>query len=97
MRDAMGDLRLGLDPAQVVATLARAGFAGLESRELGEQPVPGGRQGKPVALPMFLVRGTRPDGARPDGAAAHSPPRARARAKRITKRITKPTRTEKPR
>jgi SAM-dependent methyltransferase len=60
MRERMGDLRLGLKPEQVVATLARAGFRALRTETLADRhsvDAPGGAR---VEFPMFVVRGTRP-------------------------------------
>lgn len=60
MREAMGDLRLGLKPEQVVAALARAGFVDLATTAAVDrcrvEPV----AAAPVDLPMFLVRGRKP-------------------------------------
>lgn len=56
LREAMGDLRLGLDPEQVLGALARAGFTELHTEraadryrlatpagEIADCPVPGAR------------------------------------------------------
>ncbi|MGE3175178.1 MAG: ArsR/SmtB family transcription factor [Planctomycetota bacterium] len=60
MRDAMGDLRLGLRPEQVVGALARAGFADLHSLPSIDRYRATAPDGAPVDMPMFLVRGQRP-------------------------------------
>jgi ArsR family transcriptional regulator len=60
MRQAMGDLRLGLKPEQVTAALARAGFVGLRSEPAVDRCRVHDPAGEPVELPMFLVRGERP-------------------------------------
>jgi ArsR family transcriptional regulator len=60
MREAMGDLRLGMRPDQVRAALARAGFNDLreESSSDGYRVEEPG--GEARTLGLFLVRGTRP-------------------------------------
>lgn len=63
MRAAMGDLRLGLEPRQVVATLARAGFVSVTCHDLADRCIVSGADaaGATTAeLPMFLVRAHRP-------------------------------------
>jgi ArsR family transcriptional regulator len=65
MREAMGDLRLGLKADQVVGALARAGFT-----ELGTEPAVDRYRvtspaGESLELPMFLVCGRKP-ARRPD-------------------------------
>jgi len=60
MRDAMGDLRLGLRPELVVATLARAGFVNVRSTAAIDQYSVQGPDGIRRTLSMFLVRGERP-------------------------------------
>jgi ArsR family transcriptional regulator len=60
MRERMGDLRLGLEPRQVVAALARAGLKdpqAVAALDRYRVEAPGGT---PVELPMFLVRAVRP-------------------------------------
>jgi ArsR family transcriptional regulator len=60
MRESMGDLRLGLKPEQVLATLAQAGFRDLRalpSIDRCRVEPPGGAV---QDLPMFFVRGERP-------------------------------------
>src|SRR5262245_15891946 len=59
MREAMGDLRLGLRPEQVVAALARAGFTALRTATAPDRcrvAPPGGAEQE---LPMFLGHGRR--------------------------------------
>jgi ArsR family transcriptional regulator len=60
MRDAMGDLRLGLKPEPVIAALARAGFAGLASEPAVDRYRVALPSGERAELPMFLVRGHKP-------------------------------------
>jgi len=62
MRERMGDHRLGLEPDQVVAALARAGFADLRvtpSTDVYRVERP---DGAAADLPLFVVRGERPSG-----------------------------------
>jgi len=60
MREAQGDLRLGVRPEQVIAALARAGFRNLQSDpSIDRYRVPRPTGGE-AELPMFLVRGERP-------------------------------------
>lgn len=61
MRERMGDLRLGSEPDQVLAALARAGFDSLhvsESTDSYRVERPG--DGRAIDLPLFVVRGRRP-------------------------------------
>jgi ArsR family transcriptional regulator len=60
MREHLGDLRLGIQPDAVVATMARAGFRSVSRENLQDQYVVRGPDGRSTALPMFLVRGVRP-------------------------------------
>lgn len=65
MREAMGDLRLGVRPEAVLASLARAGFQGLvqeavQDRYHVEGPPRPGEEPRSANLPLFLVRGQRP-------------------------------------
>ncbi|HLQ38533.1 MAG TPA: metalloregulator ArsR/SmtB family transcription factor [Planctomycetota bacterium] len=60
MREAMGDLRLGLKPDQVVAALARAGFVELRSEAAVDRYCVRAPGGDSRELPMFLVRGQKP-------------------------------------
>ncbi len=60
MRERMGDLRLGLEPAKIVAVLARAGFRALRSERLHDRYRVAGPDGAPVEFPMFVVRGEKP-------------------------------------
>lgn len=68
MREAMGDLRLGLKPEQVVGVLARAGFQGLRTQPLVDRyrvDAPGGApDGGAAEFAMFAVRGQKPAAAR---------------------------------
>jgi SAM-dependent methyltransferase len=59
MREEMGDLRLGVDPDEVIAALGDAGFTDLSTRPLDDNYVARGKSGRKVAFPMFLVSGTR--------------------------------------
>ena len=63
MRDALGDRHLGLEPADVAAAMARAGFEQVvldpvEDRYLPERPESAG--GGRADLPLYIVRGRRP-------------------------------------
>lgn len=60
MRDAMGDLRLGLKSDQVVGALARAGFADLTTEPAVDRYRVTSPAGEARELPMFLVCGRRP-------------------------------------
>ena len=62
MRERMGDLRLGLKPDQVVASLARAGFRDLVSQTLTDRYCVLGPDGTRVEFLMFVVRGKKPVG-----------------------------------
>jgi SAM-dependent methyltransferase len=60
MREAMGDLRLGLRPEQVVGALARAGFVELhQTPALDRYRVAAPGRGD-AEFPMFVVRGQKP-------------------------------------
>ena len=69
MHADLGDRHLGLDPTEVQAALARAGFTDLRVEPLDDRycPVPTAqkhdtdpRGGESVALPLYLVRGRVP-------------------------------------
>jgi len=60
MREAMGDLRLGLRPEQVMAALARAGFGELRSEPACDRYRAGPPGEEPTEFDMFLVRGRKP-------------------------------------
>lgn len=60
MRDAMGDLRLGLRPQQVLTALARAGFTDLVSEPAVDRYRVAAPDGGAAEFPMFLVRGDKP-------------------------------------
>ncbi|MFT6078272.1 MAG: SAM-dependent methyltransferase [Planctomycetota bacterium] len=62
MRERMGDLRLGLKPDQVVASLARVGFQDLVSEPLADRYCVTGPDGSRAEFLMFVVRGRKPDG-----------------------------------
>jgi ArsR family transcriptional regulator len=65
MREAMGDLRLGLKPQQILGALVRAGFTDLHTlpaRDRYRVAQPGGET---VEFTMFLVRGRKPGAAAP--------------------------------
>lgn len=68
MREDMGDLRLGLSPDEVAASLERAGFEDLAVEEVEDRYLVSGRSGREAAFPVFLVRGRRPDSGRPHDA-----------------------------
>ncbi|MBK8101462.1 MAG: metalloregulator ArsR/SmtB family transcription factor [Planctomycetes bacterium] len=61
MREQMGDLRLGLRQDQVLAALARAGFTALHAEPALDHYCVQGPQGPRRQLPMFLVRGRKPE------------------------------------
>ena len=63
MRDRMGDLRLGVKPDQVVASLARAGFRELLSERLCDRYCVQAPSGERAEFSMFVVRGLRPTAA----------------------------------
>ena len=65
MREAMGDLRLGLKPEQVVGALARAGFVGLRTQSLVDRYRVEAPNGGAADFAMFAVRGHKPGPARP--------------------------------
>jgi ArsR family transcriptional regulator len=60
MREAMGDLRLGIRPDAVQAALARAGFDEVRGEDLHDAYQVESPDGRSSELPMFLVRGRRP-------------------------------------
>lgn len=62
MRERMGDLRLGLKPDLVLASLARAGFHDLVSRPLADRYCVTGPDGSRDEFSMFVVRGRKPNG-----------------------------------
>jgi ArsR family transcriptional regulator len=62
MRETMGDLRLGTRPDQVVAALARAGFADLRHEPAIDRYRVTSPRGETRELPMFLVCGRKPSG-----------------------------------
>lgn len=70
MRDAMGDLRLGLKPEQVVAALAAAGFQALRWERAIDRLRVVPPSGGVLDLPLFYVRGQRPG---PNGAGPATP------------------------
>jgi SAM-dependent methyltransferase len=60
MRERMGDLRLGLEPKQVVAALARGGLKDLQVVPALDRYRVQAPDGSTAELPMFLVRAVRP-------------------------------------
>ena len=60
MREAMGDLRLGLSPEAIVGALARAGFADLHVEAANDRYRVAAPGGQPVEFPMFVARGRKP-------------------------------------
>lgn len=60
MRDAMGDLRLGIRPEAVVAALTRAGFVGAASDPVHDGYRVESPDGRAADLSMFLVRAAKP-------------------------------------
>lgn len=60
MREAMGDLRLGIRPDAVVAALIRAGFEGVASDDVHDAYRVESPDGRSADLPMFLVRARKP-------------------------------------
>jgi ArsR family transcriptional regulator len=60
MREGMGDLRLGLEPEQVVATLLRAGCTDLVVEPARDRYRTGPPGAAPTDFDMFLVRGRKP-------------------------------------
>lgn len=61
MHDAMADTRLGLDPALLSDDLRAAGCVDVQHEILGDRYVVETPTGRPVQLPLFLLRGRRPD------------------------------------
>lgn len=61
MRERMGDLRLGLKPDAVVASLARAGFQDLVSHSLADRYCVSAPDGERAEFSMFVVRGRKPE------------------------------------
>jgi ArsR family transcriptional regulator len=59
MRQEMGDLRLGIDADEVMATLEAVGFTDLSTRALDDRYVARGKSGRKVAFPLLLVSGSR--------------------------------------
>ena len=64
---ALGDLRLGLDPAEVVGALRRAGFEDVHTESAPDRYCPrsGDEPARRASLPLYLVRGRAP-GRTPD-------------------------------
>ena len=60
MREAMGDLRLGLKAEQVLGALLRAGFTDLHSEPAADRYCVAAPTGGRTEFPMFLVRGQKP-------------------------------------
>ncbi|MEO6594626.1 MAG: metalloregulator ArsR/SmtB family transcription factor, partial [Planctomycetota bacterium] len=60
MREAMGDLRLGLKPEQVIGVLARAGFTNLRTVQAHDRYRVAVASGEPAEFPMFVVCGQKP-------------------------------------
>jgi ubiquinone/menaquinone biosynthesis C-methylase UbiE len=60
MREAMGDLRLGLEPDALVAALARAGFIELRSEPIADRYRVARPDDAAAEFPMFVVRGQKP-------------------------------------
>lgn len=67
MHGELGDRHLGLDPGEVQSALQRAGFVDLRMEPLDDRYCPVAPEapdrpgdGKPVALPLYLVRGRAP-------------------------------------
>lgn len=60
MREAMGDLRLGVRPDAVRIALARAGFTDLCTYDLDDSYRVEAPNGREADLPMFLLRATAP-------------------------------------
>ncbi|MDO8349036.1 MAG: methyltransferase domain-containing protein, partial [Planctomycetota bacterium] len=60
MREAMGDLRLGLKPEQVQGALLRAGFTDLHAESAIDHYRVAAPKGDHAEFPMFLVRGCKP-------------------------------------
>ncbi len=60
MREAMGDLRLGLHPQEVVDALLRSGLTSLKSVAAMDRYRAIAPDGSHAEFPMFLVRGSKP-------------------------------------
>jgi len=60
MREAMADARLGLDPNTLADDLAAVGLIDVEREILADRYVVEAPGGRPVELPLHMVRGRRP-------------------------------------
>lgn len=60
MREAMGDLRLGLEPEAVLGALLRAGAVDLRAERVADRYCATDAAGQGVEFPMFLVAGRKP-------------------------------------
>ena len=60
MREAMGDLRLGLKPQTIMVALARAGFVDLVAETAHDRYCVSAPGGARAEFPMFVVRGSKP-------------------------------------
>ncbi|MDA0932408.1 MAG: metalloregulator ArsR/SmtB family transcription factor [Planctomycetota bacterium] len=60
MREAMGDLRLGIRPDAVLAVMARAGFVDVALDDVHDAYRVESPDGRSADLPMFLVRARKP-------------------------------------
>ncbi|MCA8966526.1 MAG: ArsR family transcriptional regulator [Planctomycetes bacterium] len=60
MREAMGDLRLGLKPETIMVALARAGFVDLVAETARDRYCVSAPGGERAEFPMFVVRGSKP-------------------------------------
>lgn len=61
MREVMGDLRLGVEPDAVQASLAEAGFVDISFQPLDDNYVVRGKSGRKATFPLFLVTGRKGD------------------------------------
>lgn len=69
MREALGDLHLGLAPAATVAALRRAGFEDIAVEPVDDHYTPrrpGSKSAPTASLPLYLVRAFAPRGSRND-------------------------------
>ncbi len=65
MRRELGDRHLGLEPQDVLAAFRRAGFSELRLDAAQDRYRPAHPEGRPVALALYTVRGTKPTLPRP--------------------------------
>lgn len=65
MHEQLGDRHLGLEPAEVLRALARAGFGDLAVETVADRYRPRRTDGEAASLPLYLVRGRAPSVSEP--------------------------------